>query len=120
MRKAALFVALAACGPSHSGPTPPAGPTAGTEPAQPVEPAVAVKPPEPTAPAGDDPFLWLEDVTGDKALEWVKAQNAVSQKELEAEPGFGPLRDRLLAIYDSTARIPYVAARGKKWLFNYW
>ena len=24
----------------------------------------------------EDPYLWLEDVGGDKALSWVKAQNA--------------------------------------------
>ncbi len=31
----------------------------------------------PQAPAGAaDPYLWLEDVHGAKALEWVKAQNA--------------------------------------------
>ncbi len=67
----------------------------------------------------DDPFLWLEDVTGEKPLAWVMAQNARSQGELEAVPGFGPLRERLLAIYDSKAQIPYVSARGK-WLYNLW
>jgi len=34
-------------------------------------------------------------------------------------PGFAALRDRLLAIYDSKDRIPYVAARGG-WLYNFW
>ena len=29
---------------------------------------------EPT-PVNNDPYAWLEDVTGDKPLEWVKAQN---------------------------------------------
>jgi prolyl oligopeptidase len=67
----------------------------------------------------EDPYLWLEDVTGDKALDWVRAQNAVSQAELEAVPGFEALRDRLLAIYDSKDRIPGVVAR-KTWLYNFW
>ena len=69
--------------------------------------------------ATDDPYLWLEDVTGDKPLAWVKEHNAKSQAELEAAPGFGALRDRLRAIYDSKDRIPYVGARGK-WLYNLW
>ena len=38
------------------------------------------------AQQSEDPYLWLEDVTGEKPLEWVKEQNAVSVKELEARP----------------------------------
>ena len=41
-----------------------------------------------SANEGDDPFIWLEEVEGEKAIEWVKKQNAVSQKELEAHPEF--------------------------------
>ncbi|MEK7468826.1 MAG: prolyl oligopeptidase family serine peptidase [Planctomycetota bacterium] len=66
-----------------------------------------------------DPHLWLEDVYGEKALDWVRAQNAVSQKELEALPEFEPTRKRLLAIYDSRERIPHVGKRGK-WFYNFW
>src|SRR5262245_34210995 len=40
----------------------------------------------------DDPNLWLEDVTGEKALSWVREQNAVSSKELEALPNFESTR----------------------------
>ena len=28
----------------------------------------------------DDPYLWLEDIHGDKPMEWVKAQNALTAK----------------------------------------
>ena len=38
--------------------------------------------------ADEDPYLWLEDVEGAKALDWVKARNAESQKALEADPTF--------------------------------
>jgi prolyl oligopeptidase len=68
---------------------------------------------------GDDPYLWLEDVTGAKSLDWVRAHNAISQKELESAPGFTALRDRLLAILDSKARIPSVAKRGE-YFYNFW
>src|SRR5580658_10164272 len=54
----------------------------------------------------DDPYLWLENVGGDKALDWVRQQNAVSTGKLEASPGFAKLRERLLAILDSHERIP--------------
>lgn len=67
----------------------------------------------------DDPYLWLEDVTGDKPLAWVKEQNATTQPLLESKPGFKALNERLLAIYNSRERIPAVHKRGE-WLYNFW
>ena len=69
--------------------------------------------------AGGDPYLWLEDVDGARALEWVRAQDAVSKRELEASPDFRAIHDRLLAIYDSRERIPYVEKRGD-YYYNFW
>jgi len=71
------------------------------------------------AAAQDDPYLWLEDVTGDKAVAWVKEQNKSSQGELEARPEFKAIHERLLAIYNSRERIPFAAKRGG-WLYNFW
>jgi len=67
----------------------------------------------------EDPYLWLEDVTGDKPMAWVKEQNAQSVKELEARPEFKGLHEKLVAIYNSRERIPSAAKRGK-WLYNFW
>jgi prolyl oligopeptidase len=72
-----------------------------------------------TAADSDDPYLWLEDVTGDKALNWVRQQNAMSQKELEALPDFDPTRKRILDILDSKEKIPYVSKHGV-WYYNFW
>jgi prolyl oligopeptidase len=69
--------------------------------------------------AGDDPYLWLENVTGEKALSWVHEQNAISTNELERSPDFEPIRKRLLAILDSKEKIPYVAKHGK-YYYNFW
>jgi len=69
--------------------------------------------------AAGDPYQWLEDVDGSRCLEWVRAQNAVSQRELEASPDFKVIHDRLLAIYDSRERIPYVEKRGD-YYYNFW
>jgi prolyl oligopeptidase len=71
------------------------------------------------ASADEDPYVWLEDVTGDKAIAWVKEQNAKSQPALESSPEFKALHERLLAIYNSRERIPKVVQRGK-WLYNFW
>jgi prolyl oligopeptidase len=67
----------------------------------------------------DDPYLWLEDVTGEKALSWVKEQNADAKKELEAQPQFVSLRDDLHSILDSNVRIPYVNKQGD-FYYNFW
>ena len=69
-------------------------------------------------PAGD-PYSWLEEVTGQKALNWVREQNALSTKELESSPVFETIRTRLLSILDSKERIPYVAKHGE-YYYNFW
>ena len=69
--------------------------------------------------APEDPYLWLEDVTGEKALDWVRQQNAVSTRELEAAKNFDTLRQRLLSILDSKERIPFVTKHGEL-LYNFW
>jgi prolyl oligopeptidase len=67
----------------------------------------------------DDPYLWLEDVNGEKPMEWVKERNAESRKQLESKPEFKALHDRLLSVYNSRERIPAVQKRGE-WLYNFW
>ena len=41
---------------------------------------------------GADPFLWLEDVKGDRALRWVKSQNESTFSELKADPAYEQTR----------------------------
>ena len=73
-----------------------------------------------SAPAQeDDPYLWLEEVDGQKALAWVKEQNRLSTAELEAVPEFAEIRKRALEIYDSQDRIPTPALRGSL-VDNFW
>ena len=70
------------------------------------------------APAPEDRYLWLEDVTGEKALDWARARNAESAKVLETGD-FAALEKRILDILDSDARIPYVEKLGP-WYYNFW
>ena len=60
----------------------------------------------------DDPHLWLEDIDDPAALDWVRAQNAVTEAELAGTAEFARLEDELAAIYDSAEKIPFVAKRG--------
>jgi prolyl oligopeptidase len=79
--------------------------------------AAALESPE--SSTNSDPYLWLENVTADQALNWVRQQNAVSTNELESAPQFEPIRTRLLSIMDSKERIPYVSKHGA-WYYNFW
>ena len=68
---------------------------------------------------GDDPYLWLEDITSERSLAWVKEQNAATVRELGASGDFETLRQRLLAILDSKERIPHVDKHGARY-YNFW
>src|SRR5260221_8810242 len=66
----------------------------------------------------DDPYLWLEDIEGERALDFVTRQNALTLKKF-GNAGFAADRDILAAIYDRPDNIPYVARRGGL-LYNVW
>jgi prolyl oligopeptidase len=73
-----------------------------------------------TAQSGaDDPYLWLEDIHGAKALEWVKQQNAKSTAVLEADPDYRKDYDAILKVLDATDRIPY-GELDHQYVFNFW
>lgn len=67
----------------------------------------------------EDPFLWLEDVTGEDALNWVKDRNAKTQTHFDASGEFNKLNNDLLRILDSDERIPFVSKAGD-FYYNFW
>ena len=67
----------------------------------------------------DDKYAWLEDVEGQKPLEWVRAQNARSEAEIAATPEFKQLEGKILAMLDSDAKIPGVEKIGDHY-YNFW
>ncbi|GAC56963.1 peptidase S9 family protein [Gordonia hirsuta DSM 44140 = NBRC 16056] len=67
----------------------------------------------------DDPHLWLEDVTGEAALDWVRDHNQPTVDELTGSPRFEDLRTGALEVLDTEAKIPYVRRRGD-YLYNFW
>ena len=71
------------------------------------------------AQAPEDPYLWLEEVTGEKALDWVKARNTEASKELAGAATFEPLKADLLKIMDSKERIPFISKQGP-FYYNLW
>lgn len=65
-----------------------------------------------------DPFLWLEEVTGDKALGWVEERNKESTGQLQ-DSNYRKLHAKFKAVLDSDARIPYVTKMGEHY-YNFW
>ena len=66
-----------------------------------------------------DPYLWLEEVDGEKALAYVRAKSAKDTAELEATPEYKPIHDKLLEIYNASDRIPDPDVNGP-WVYNFW
>jgi prolyl oligopeptidase len=69
--------------------------------------------------AADDPYLWLEERRGERALAWVRERNAETRAQLEADPLFRPLRDQFVQALTARDRIPEVTRHGDA-LYNLW
>lgn len=67
----------------------------------------------------DDKYAWLEDVEGQKPLEWVRTQNAKAEAEIASTPQFKQLEGKILAMLDSDAKIPGVEKIGDHY-YNFW
>ncbi|WP_434081395.1 prolyl oligopeptidase family serine peptidase [Sanguibacter sp. Z1732] len=66
-----------------------------------------------------DTRIWLEDVAGSEALDWVRARNAEKAADLAATPEFARAKDRITAILDSDDKIPEVSKIGAHY-YNFW
>lgn len=71
------------------------------------------------ADEGKDTYAWLEDVTGDKPLAWVKEQNAKAEARLAQSPQFKEMEAGIRAVLDSDAKIPGVEKIGD-YYYNFW
>jgi prolyl oligopeptidase len=67
----------------------------------------------------DDPYLWLEEVTGERALAWVAEHNAQTLARLAAGERFERMRDEIREVLDSAEKIPWPYFRGE-YLYNLW
>jgi len=66
-----------------------------------------------------DKYLWLEDVLGEKPLNWVREHNAVSTGLLKARPEFAPAYGKVLEILNSKDKIPHFERIGD-FVYNLW
>lgn len=67
----------------------------------------------------DDPYLWLEEVEGERALAWVREQNERSLSALEADPRYAQLHADALAIANNRDRLALGGVQ-EGYLYNFW
>jgi len=66
-----------------------------------------------------DPYTWLEDVNGARAMAWVKAENERSAKVLDADPRFAPYQADALKVLESPDRLAEPTFREGE-IYNNW
>jgi prolyl oligopeptidase len=69
--------------------------------------------------AGEDPYLWLEDVSSPRAMDWVNAHNKTSTTLLEADPRYQTLHSEALEIASAKDRIPWPSFLHGE-IYNFW
>ena len=66
-----------------------------------------------------DKYIWLEDPTGPRAMDWVKAENARTAKIMDADPLLAPYSAEALKVSEDPNRLPIPGLRGDE-VYNFW
>jgi prolyl oligopeptidase len=69
--------------------------------------------------AKEDPYLWLEDIEGDRALGWVREQNRISDDAFKSDPLYEELETRYEEVFNDRERIAYPVITGD-YVYNLW
>jgi len=72
-----------------------------------------------SGPNLEDPFIWLEEVEGGKALTWAAEQNALSIPRLQGDSRFEGIRDAIETVLTSDDRIPSPGLVNGQ-VYNFW
>lgn len=67
----------------------------------------------------DDPYLWLEEIEGREALDWVGKQNQLTLGEFRERPLFVEMEKRSREILDSQEKLAYPQFVGDM-VYNFW
>ncbi len=71
------------------------------------------------AAADSNPYLWLSQIHGQKALAWVQAQNGRSDLALKTSPTYARDRAQILDVLNADTRIPE-GTLDHGWVVNFW
>lgn len=66
-----------------------------------------------------DKYQWLEDVSGERSLSWVRAENQRAAKVLESDSHYAGLEAAALKVLESPDRLPMPALNGED-VYNTW
>lgn len=69
--------------------------------------------------AQEDPYLWLEEVDGKKALDFVEKQNKITVDLLSQQKDYQDIYNKSLAVMNATDRIAYPDMYGD-YIYNFW
>ncbi len=69
--------------------------------------------------AQEDPYIWLEEVDGTKAMEFVKTQNDKTVDVLKKNKVYDQLYSNTLKVLNSKERIVYATITGE-YAYNFW
>lgn len=72
--------------------------------AAPLEPASSEE-----VVTAEDPYLWMEEIRGERVDAWVDEQNAATVARLTADPRFDALKDQFKTIFESDDRLPEIS-----------
>jgi len=69
--------------------------------------------------AQDDPYIWLEEVDGEKSMEFVTAESEATFNQLSKSEIYRQAYDKYLEIANAEERIIYPSIRGE-YIYNFW
>ena len=72
-----------------------------------------------TSGAAGDKYAWLEDVSSERSMAWVNAENARTAKVLESDPRYAANYDAALKVAEDPTRLAFPALRGDE-VYNNW
>lgn len=73
----------------------------------------------PAAAPADDPYVWLEDWTGPRAMQWVEAENRATEAALQGDRRYKAFYEQALRIASAKDRIAMpMMIHGR--IFNFW
>jgi prolyl oligopeptidase len=67
----------------------------------------------------EDKYIWLEDATGSRAMDWVKAEDARTAKIMEADPLLASYNAEALKVSEDPSRLPVPGLQGEE-VYNFW
>ncbi|WP_235523526.1 prolyl oligopeptidase family serine peptidase [Sphingobium sp. Leaf26] len=76
-------------------------------------------PPAPSPAQADDPFIWLEDWTGPRAMQWVEAENKATVAAFQNDPRYAGYYRDALAIASAKDRIAMPMLIHDR-VYNFW